>query len=175
MVSLEVIAILLSGISISASLIYYASVLRNQNETRQTQLFMNVYNNHTKIQNIGILMEILYRWEWDDFDDFNAKYSLPNNFEAHEKWTYYFATLEGLGILIKKGLIDPELVYNSQWASIILLWEKFRPVVEEIRVRTNIPHVYEDPEFLYNEMIRIRDKKGHKPLTNLTSLYNPYR
>ena len=47
MVSLEVVAILLSGISISASLFYYSSVLQNANKTqkqqlktRQAQLFM---------------------------------------------------------------------------------------------------------------------------------------
>jgi len=37
MVSLEVIAIILSGISISAFLFYYANVLQNANKTRQTQ------------------------------------------------------------------------------------------------------------------------------------------
>ena len=172
MVSLEVVAILLSGIGISASLFYYSNVLSNANKTRQYQLFMNVYNNHTKLQNIGILMEMLYHWEWKDFDDFNTKYSSPNNPEAHKQWAYYFATLEGLGILLKKDMLDPELVYMSQWASIILLWEKFLPVVEEMRARSNVPHIYEDPEYLYNEMIRLRNEKGHQPVKNLHSLYS---
>ena len=44
MVSLEVVAILLSGISISASLFYYANVLQNANKTRQAQLYMGLLN-----------------------------------------------------------------------------------------------------------------------------------
>ena len=57
MVSLEVIAILLSGISISASLFYYANILKNANTTREKELISQrlstitpeFYNNTTKL------------------------------------------------------------------------------------------------------------------------------
>jgi hypothetical protein len=58
-------------------------------------------------------------------------------------------------------LIDPELVYDSQYATIIAMWEKFLPIVEELRIRQNASHLYEDPEYLYKEMIRMREKRGH--------------
>ena len=133
---------------------------------------MDIYNNHLSLPNFTSLIEMMWEWEWASFDDFNAKYSLPNNKEAHVQWTRYFANLEGLGILVKKGLIDPELVYDSQYVSIIDLWEKFLPVIEGLR-RSYAPQMYEDPEYLYNEMIRMRDSRGH-PETNKEArkLYN---
>ena len=74
MVSLEVVAILLSGISISASMFYYANVLANTNktqqqlETRQTQLFLQLYGTDSEEQ-IKQVSELLTKWNWKDVDD----------------------------------------------------------------------------------------------------------
>ena len=171
MIDIQTISIVLAALSFILAATYYILNIQNQRETRQAQLFMNIYNNHTSFQNITILNEIL-QWEWEDLDDFFDKYWIPKNTEAFNKWSYYFSTLEGLGILIKDKMLDPELIYSSQWASIILLWEKFLPVVEAVRVRGNMPHAYEDPEFLYDEMIRLRDKKGHLPVQSYSSVPN---
>jgi hypothetical protein len=69
MVSLEVIAILLSGISISASLFYYASVLQNQNKTRQTQMSMELYSAYRDPEFGKIWREVM-DYKYTDFDDF---------------------------------------------------------------------------------------------------------
>jgi hypothetical protein len=169
-VSLQTLLTYLTLISIPIGVLYHIMTLRNtrknqelQLETRQTQLFMNVYNNHISLPTHTITIELLHQWTWEDYDDFMTKYSLPNNLEANVKWSHYFASLEGLGILIKKGVIDPDLVYSSQYGSIITIWEKFLPIIEEWRKRTDSPHLYEDPEYLYNEMIRMRNERGHSP------------
>jgi len=39
----EFLAIILTGLGLTASITYYAMVLRNANKTRQTQLFMNLF------------------------------------------------------------------------------------------------------------------------------------
>ena len=80
MVSLEVIALVLTGLSITASIIYYANVLGNANktqqmqlETRQTQLFMNFYETYRSEEfrkQFGIIM----RLEYSDYEDFMDKY-----------------------------------------------------------------------------------------------------
>jgi len=129
---------------------------------------MDIYNNHLSLTHFSAMLDML--WEWDSFDDFNAKYSYPNNKESHVKWARHFANLEGLGILLKKGLIDAELVYDSQYVSIIGFWEKFLPVIEKIRLRY-APHMYEDPEYLYNEMIRMRAEKEHQAAEATEGLY----
>ena len=107
---------------------------------------MDIRNNHLSIPNHTAMLEMIWEWEWESYDDFNAKYSLPNNKEDHVKWSRYFANLEGLGILLKKGLIDAEMVYDAQYVSIILMWEKFFPMIIEFRKRF-APHMYDDPEY----------------------------
>ena len=44
MASFEFLAIILTGLGLTASISYYAMVLRNQNKTRQAQLFMQIYS-----------------------------------------------------------------------------------------------------------------------------------
>ena len=164
MVELSVIR---DGVAIAGVLIalaYYIINIRHQRETRQAQLFMDLYNNHITEPNIKMLIEMINLWEWEDYDDYISKYGIQNNLEASTKMRLYFANMEGIGVLCKKGLIDPELVYGSQYGSIIMMWEKFLPIIEEIRKRRNAPHIYEDPEYLYNEMIRMRNKMGHSPI-----------
>ncbi len=158
------LSIIFAGLSIAASIVYYASVLRNQNKTRQTQLFMNIHEHHISMPTMAITAEMMWEWDWRDFDDFVEKYQFPHNMDNHVKFMHYFASLERLGVLCRKGLIDPELVYDSQPSSIIFIWEKFLSVIEEYRVIMNAPHMYADPEYLYDEMIRIRAKRGHQSL-----------
>ena len=160
MASFEFLAIILTGLGLTASILYYTMVLRNQNKTREAQLFMSIYNNHIALPTQTIAVELMHQWEWKDYDDFMEKYSLPNNLEAHAKWTHYFSSLEGLGILLRKGLIDADLIYSTQYGSIIMIWERFLPIIEIWR-ETVGSHLYEDPEFLYNEMVRMRKQRGH--------------
>jgi hypothetical protein len=69
--------------------------------------------------------------------------------------------LEGLGVLVKRGLIDVDLLYDMMYGSIIGVWEKFLPVITETRRRSDLPNLYEDIEYLYEEMIKIREERGH--------------
>ena len=171
MIELSVIRDLVAIFGVIAGLTYYILTVRNQEKSRQAQLFMSIYNNHISMPTMAITVEMWIEWEWEDFDDYKEKYMLPNNREAQVKMMHYFASLEGMGVLCKKGLIDPELVYDSQYGSIIGIWEKYLPIIEEMRVRQNAPQIYEDPEYLYNEMIRMRAKRGHRQETISQDIY----
>ena len=142
MIQIEYLPIVLTGIGIMASILYYASVLRNQNKTRQTQLFMNIHEQHISMPTVTIIFEMMWEWDWRDFDDYAEKYMYPNNKENHVKFGHYFASLERLGVLCKKGLIDPELVYDSQPHSIIYIWEKFLPIIKVRGIHSNSHLLY---------------------------------
>ena len=82
MVSLEVFAFLLSGISISASLFYYANVLQNANRTRQTQLFMQIYDRFDDKEFMKTLHHLL-SLEWSSPEEFMDKYGPVSNLERY--------------------------------------------------------------------------------------------
>ena len=80
---IETIALVLTGLGLIASIVYYANILNNANktrelqleaqkqteETRQAQLFMNIYNQHLSERESRTL-PLLMDMEYDDFEDF---------------------------------------------------------------------------------------------------------
>ena len=160
MVSLEVVAILLSGIGISASLVYYANVLRNTNKQRMTQLAMNLSNILISPETTGNSIKIL-SYKWDDFEDFRRKYDSTANPEQFSiRWNIW-RLYDHLGYMLHLGLVDVETLYHVIGGyNILSLWEKFGTIILEQR------RFYEEPdwfiwwEHLAQEISKYRVKRG---------------
>ena len=90
-------------------------------ETRQTQLFLQLYGSATS-ENMQLVGEI-GRWEWDDYDDFLEKYGSPEHFS---KYNYQLQRFNGIGLLAKQGQIDFDLVCQFVGSVIISVWENNR-------------------------------------------------
>lgn len=59
---------------------------------------------------------------------------------------------EGIGVLLKRKLIDKTLVDDLMSSSITMLWEKMEPLIRERKERANWPQIAEWFEYLYNEI-----------------------
>jgi len=127
-------------------------------DTRQAQLFMDLYNHYYSKETMRDEDEVIYQWKWKDFEDFWKKYGPETNVEAFSKWDSLETYMKGVGVLVRRKLIDPDLVKDLMGTSIILHWEKFGSVVKEIR-RRYWPHALEGLEYLYDEMKK-REQAG---------------
>ena len=56
--------------------------------------------------------------------DFEIKYGSDNNPKANAQRLTLWNAYNNFGVLLKKGLIDPEMVYDAAGAVTILFWEK---------------------------------------------------
>ena len=165
MIQVEYLPIVLTGIGIMASILYYTSVLRNTNktqqmqlETRSLQLFMQLYQDMSSPEGSKIYMEIM-KYEWDDSNDFSEKYG-RNNVEAYSKWTSIFRRYNTMGIFLRDNRLEPEMLYDYVGRSVIFVWNKYEPLVKEWRRNFNSPELYEWFEYLVHEMNNMRKKKG---------------
>jgi hypothetical protein len=59
---------------------------------------------------------------------------------------------EGIGILLKRKLIDIELVDDMFTTPIKWTWENMKDIILETRKVSNQPELFEWFEYLYNEM-----------------------
>ena len=69
---IEYLPLVLTGFGIIASILYYSNVLRNADQTRKTQMFMQLHQ--SKYQQNGL--ESIFRLmnlEWEDYDDYMKK------------------------------------------------------------------------------------------------------
>ena len=70
----------------------------------------------------------------------------------------YPARAHGIGVLVKKNLVDVNMVNDLIGNSIISVWEKFGPIFVDLRARISNPYVYTDWEYLYHEIVKHREE-----------------
>jgi hypothetical protein len=120
-------------------------------ETRQTQLFMQLlvlYDNKDFMNDYAV---IAYDMQYDDLDDWVKKYGAKEARQCWASWARVGRFFDGAGILVKRGLIDSDLVVEEMREQILLTWDKVKPWVYEIRVKMRSPHTWENFEYLAGE------------------------
>jgi hypothetical protein len=157
MVSLEVVAILLSGISISASLIYYSTVLKNQNKTRESQLFMQIFQNMNTEKFWATWIELLSA-EISTYDEFVEKFDSTVNRDHFAKRTQMWYNYHSIGDLLRRGVISIETVENIVGVGAIAIWHTWGEMIKEIGVHNGMPNIYNGFEYLYNELMDYYEK-----------------
>jgi hypothetical protein len=170
---IESLALALSGFGLAASIVYYANILNNANktrelqlkaqeqalETRQAQMFLTIYNRMLDEKFSKNVNEVLMKWEWSDWDDFLEKYG-PDT-DIHDTFNLVMMFYEGIGILINKGLIKASLIDDFLSAAIVIVWEKYGPIVYQLREYYGAPQTFEWVEYLYNQIKPIVEEQ-HK-------------
>jgi len=160
MIQIEYLPIVLTGIGIIASILYYTSVLRNANKTRQTQIFMNLYEVYRSVE-FRRLWYGTSSWSWTSYDDFMNKYGWETNPEAFSVLHSILGYFEGVGMLVKRGEIDIELVEDLLDFPAINLWNKFNFFVYGGRERQDWPELFANYEYLVN-LINERRKNANR-------------
>ena len=170
MVSLEIAALVLTGLGLTASIIYYTMNLRNANRTqklqlenRQAQLFMNIYsklNSNEAIHNEFEIMKLEMKTaeEYHELHDDITKYTAIN---------WYMAYFEGIGVLVRQGLVDIKLVSLMLSGNIIWFWERYRDLFLDCRVKYDWPRWMIELEYLYEQV------KEHMPDQYSTNVASP--
>jgi hypothetical protein len=161
MITLDQVIYVLPLLGITASILYYAMVLRNSNRTRSAQLFMSLHSIMSNKEGMSDYLDTMYM-EWADYADFERKYGSDNNPKAYAQRLSLWNTFNNYGVLLKRGLIDPEMIYDAAGANIIMSWEKWRPIIMEQRVRYLGSNYFEHWEYLATFMRSIQDRRGIK-------------
>ncbi len=155
MVDYQTISIVMTGIGMIIALTYYALQIRNQNRTRQAQLFMQFFDTFNNKEFAERWLDVLWNWKWSDLDDFWEKYGPEKNMDSYSSYVSVAMYFSGLGILVKKGLIDVDLVYQLSPTALKSYWEKTEPIVKSIREMWKSPHLQGYFEYIYNEIQKL--------------------
>lgn len=156
LVDLSVMLNMAEAIGIIVGVIIALIQLRKIGETRQAELFMGLYETFRDKEFQKQYGELLFKYEWQDFEDFEKKFSAWSDIDAYSSWVAVSMYFEGMGVLVKRKLIDIDLVDDMISSQILLLWDKFGPIVKEYRDRMRLPQLWEWFEYLYNEVKRTK-------------------
>lgn len=72
--------------------------------------------------------------EYTEFNDFWDKYGPENNPEAWSNWQSVASFFHGMGILVKKGLVEPSLLDELISPSVFFAWVVMGPIVKGFQV-----------------------------------------
>ena len=162
---IESIPYVLTGTGIIVSILYYTSVLRNANktqqlqlETRQAALFMSLYETYQSLEFVKSRRAVI-ALKWTDFNDFWTKYGSESSSDDWTNWQSQAGFFNGLGVLVKKGLIDISLV-DELFSNILhRMWNHMGPIMIEWRNTRNdtYPRTHElfhGFDYLYNAHLK---------------------
>ena len=169
MIGLSTVRDLVAIFGVIAGFTYYVLTVRNAQKARQTQTLMQLYQTRYSPEGVKRLWSIM-SMEWTDFDDWMKKYSPSRNTDSDNSamstssWNFY----DGLGILVKKNIVDIETVYSMLGIRILMVWFKCETLIKGLRSMEPGKDYLENFEYLANEMIRIRRQRGVQlPLARL--------
>ena len=164
----------LQTIALVVGIVYYLTIMRNQQRTRELTLKAQEHATETRQLDLYTKWQLeltrpdfLKNWfeisqlEWEDFDDFAKKYSHNVNAEHGSKrfslW-YYF---DGLGYLLYRGMIDADTVFDMIGSGSISHWNRYEPIIRGFRERDGRPgEAWRWFEYLANEMKKVREQRG---------------
>ena len=168
MASFEFLAVILTGLGLTVSILYYTTVLQNANktqqsqlETRQAQLYMQVFQELNSEKRWKEYLDARYSADWDDYDDFQGKYGRESNPDFFAKLSSMFWTYNAVGMLLFDGLIDARKVYGLMGPMVTAQWDKWNEIVWEMRKELSMPIAYAGFEHLGMEMKKLEDEGYH--------------
>ncbi len=153
---LQSVSYIAGALGVCVAAFYYIMNLRfEQNnmkttlETRQAQLFMGVYQTYVN-KELHRDIEIVLSAQFVDFEDWLSKYGPTSNPEGHAKFDSVLSYMEGLGSLVKRGLIDPSYVVELLGLEVLYTHQKYREIISGMRKA--FPFLYSDFDALYESV-----------------------
>ena len=164
MVDLDTLSIVLTGIGLIIAITYYTLTLRAATKTRQSQLFMNIYNQTFCNPEFLNAVKIIHHKKTginsaeDFFNAYDYLNPTPEDPEFQDAWNYVSSFYEGLGVFLREGLIDIRLISLSMNAMTQYTWDVIAPYLEEIREYYGVKRFSSEWEYLMIELNRYIEK-----------------
>jgi len=163
MLDIPSISAIVAAIGVIIGVIFAVLQLRDLVKTRKTDLVIRLYSTYGSREFQEAWVETL-RLEFKDYHDYLKKYGATSEKPVYTSVNMVAAYFEGIGILLRRKLIDIALVDDLLSSDIVLTWHKMKPIVEGWRKQFNRPQISEWFEYLYDEM-----QKREQTLTQKTS------
>ena len=152
---IQTLTVVITGIGVLIAAVNQIFTSREANrhrlteiETRQAELFMQVYSQWSskEFQKAYGLVRAVY--QWDTPEEWVEKYYPDKNIEAYGDFRILTTFMNGLGVLVKKELIDIELVEELLGGRILWFWDIMLPAATHFREALQDPLLYQGIEYL---------------------------
>ena len=162
----------LQTIALIVGIVYYLTIMRNQQktrelalkaqeqaiETRQTGIFMQLFQFLNTEESWRTYIDLMYQTEWKDFDDFWEKYGPINNPEMYSKINNLWMVYGEIGTLVYNGTLRLEQAGDLLGIMPIRQWKKWEPIIIKHREQVGWEDSYIHFEYLGKIFEKYLDK-----------------
>jgi hypothetical protein len=174
-ITLPILLQIVQTLGILVGIVYYLIIMRNSQrnqelarkaqeqalETRQTQVFMRLYEQLNSEESGKTMMDLMYL-DVEDNEEYLRKYDSHANIEHFAKRSNLWFNYNTVGELLRMGFINSDLIHRLGLdVQVVMMWEKWGHIIQETRLREKLPDLWEGFEYLYNEMKEYRRMKGY--------------
>jgi hypothetical protein len=173
LVLLQSLSYIAGALGVCVAAVYYIFNMRLTLETRRLGLIDNIVNRFLDEEGHKRFFEIM-NYEWTDYADFERKYGSDNNVEAAAKRFTQLNSYNEIGMMLHRGLVGVDELYDMNMQTIVMFWEKYRPIVEETRRRYNGKDYCRDMEYFAVEMLKyIQSREPSYKIPEKLTKYDP--
>jgi hypothetical protein len=151
------ISAIVAAVGVLVGVVIAVVELRNLVKQRQTDLVTRLSRDIAVDERALDAFVDIMEADFDDYDDFLKKYGkfISKN-QVPMSFMMIGNSFEQIGVLLRNKLIDASLV--DQLFPISIMWDKMKPLVEDMRKEYRDPTFFEWFEYLYNEMEKREQK-----------------
>lgn len=157
---IQTASIVITMLSVALGVVMGIIQFRNLVKTRRIELYMELYNRINERDLHRDYVDVLLLWKWEDPNDFFEKYGPENNLDEFMKFTLVTTYLENMGLFLHENMVDIHFVANLIGSMIQNFWEKYEPVITEMKKRYNTPKIMPMTEYLYERVKNVRPKES---------------
>lgn len=163
MVDIQTIGVIITATSVTIAATYYVFTLRmNQRnmkttlETRQAQLYMQLASQMTSDSFVEHVINVMNS-KWSTLEEFKDWYGDVGS-KNQIAWGMTMNYFENAGVLVRKDLLDIDMVATGFAGFTRRFWERMSPVILDQRVSWGQPRLASEFEYLYNRLMRYMDE-----------------
>ncbi len=153
---LQIISIIVALGSIVFAFVIGFRSIRNFAISRKASVFISFQTQAYDKQFLVDQIEIVRKWSWKDYEEYRQKYGPQTNPDAYAKFISVGSFYEGMARLLKKQIIDIDLMPETMAIGVIMFWDKIKSIsaqmAKDFQRSEGIKHL----EYLYDEV-----KKQH--------------
>ena len=155
-VDITEISAMLAAAGVLVGVVYYLLDIRNQAKTRQTDLVMRLYATFSSNEFQDAWTKVRKRAR--EIEGMDGIYEFEEKVGGLREFNQVGLFFEGVGILLKRKIVDSTMIEDLFGGAISRAWETVRTGIIKGRQQLNDPTIYYYFEYLYNEM-----KKREQP------------
>jgi hypothetical protein len=149
---ISTLSTIVATVSIVIGVVFTVLEVRHLARTRRTEVILRIYERFGNREIVDAIMKI--GSEFGNFDDYVKKYGLSDTVQVLE-------IFDEVGILLKQGLVDIDLVDSLFSRSVTPEWEsKILTLVNGIRKNSNQPSFFYHVEYLFKRLSTYKESKA---------------